>query len=157
MAKFCCLPRWTWRIFIKASTLGHLRQVIGGQIAVFYDERRASQVSARLDLVPRINDIVFQGQMWRIREGKPTGSPVFFSWTCSWILMRMPTFPMPFLPNHKIWSVFCPAVRVILRLFSEEFYQVSFKDIPEDAFQQLRCCKTSAIFLPQISAPGISS
>ena len=56
--------------------LEHLRQVIGRQIAAFYDERRASQVSALLDPVLRVNDIVFEGQIWRIRKGLPTGSPV---------------------------------------------------------------------------------
>ena len=56
--------------------LQHLRQVIGRQISAFYDPSRAAQVTALLDLVLRINDITFEGQIWRIRKGLPTGSPV---------------------------------------------------------------------------------
>ena len=56
--------------------LAHLRQVIKSQIFKYYDGEKARQVAALLDLVLRINDIAFEGEIYRICKGLPTGSPV---------------------------------------------------------------------------------
>ena len=56
--------------------LTHLRQVIKSQIFKYYDGEKAGQVAALLDLVLRINDTAFEGEIYRICKGLPTGSPV---------------------------------------------------------------------------------
>ena len=56
--------------------LNHLKEVVSRQILAFYDRRKAEQVIRILDLVLKINDVVFEGRIFRIQKGLPTGSPV---------------------------------------------------------------------------------
>ena len=56
--------------------LNHLKEVVSRQILAFYDRKKAEQVIRILDLVLKINDVVFEGRIFRIQKGLPTGSPV---------------------------------------------------------------------------------